>query len=600
MANKSGIKEIEADISFDDGTTEKISLDSSEFDNIESDEKEKQEATTPAKGVVADEDRKKSKKLPILLAVIVLLLLAGVGGYFLFFHKGANEEVAKTSEKEEELLLPNLKLDGNSLSDFDLDFLKYEIGGKNIVYSPIAIKRTLKMLSDGASGNSKKQIDELLGNYKVENYKNSKNISFANIFFIKEGLKSSTKKEYIDSINKYGAELKAGDLSTASMANSTVKSASLGQVSKMFDFENANSALASSLALNLDWSQYALWCVNGTALPCKNYYEDYYGVVYSSYYNEEYLLEEAKYYESQFGSMMSANYIPIYFTADKYDYVKEKGGEERVKQMIEDDYSSWYWENEADIDDYEKKTGNINAYDEDAAKFAEQYVEKIKHDYGKVASTTDFNFYEDDDIFVFLKNFKKYNNKQLSFVSIMPKGESLKDYIKKTNAEKLLKIIKNIKPFNIEEYKDGHIRKLSLFMPIFKYSYKLDLVGDLKKMGVTKAFEKDNKDLSSIGVDELENIEHKVSVNFSNDGLRESVYKESPKKDEDIYAPVYGNISCDYSKWLKKDSLNIPCEAIEGDDWFYLNKPFLFMILDVTNGEAWYIGAVYKASSTYN
>jgi hypothetical protein len=175
MASKSGIKEIEADISFDDGTTEKISLDSSEFDNIESDEKEKQEATTPARGVVADEDKKKSKKLPILLAVIVLLLLAGVGGYFLFFHKGANEEVARTSKKEEELLLPNLKLDGNSLSDFDLDFLKYEIGGKNIVYSPIAIKRTLKMLSDGASGNSKKQIDELLGNYKVENYQNSKN-----------------------------------------------------------------------------------------------------------------------------------------------------------------------------------------------------------------------------------------------------------------------------------------------------------------------------------------------------------------------------------------------------------------------------------------
>ena len=44
MANKSDIKEIEADISFDDGTTEKISLDSSEFDNIESGEKEKQEA----------------------------------------------------------------------------------------------------------------------------------------------------------------------------------------------------------------------------------------------------------------------------------------------------------------------------------------------------------------------------------------------------------------------------------------------------------------------------------------------------------------------------------------------------------------------------
>ena len=80
----------------------------------------------------------------------------------------------------------DLALKDNKLSDFDLSFLKLENNEKNNVCSPLSVKYALAMLKDGAKGESKKQIENVIGGYKVKKYINSKNTSLANAMFIRE------------------------------------------------------------------------------------------------------------------------------------------------------------------------------------------------------------------------------------------------------------------------------------------------------------------------------------------------------------------------------------------------------------------------------
>ena len=61
-------------------------------------------------------------------------------------------------------------MSGNTLDKFDIAFLKFENNGKNKVYSPISIKYALAMLSEGSGGNSKAQINGLIGDYKSNKF----------------------------------------------------------------------------------------------------------------------------------------------------------------------------------------------------------------------------------------------------------------------------------------------------------------------------------------------------------------------------------------------------------------------------------------------
>ena len=52
------------------------------------------------------------------------------------------------------------KIVDNSLGDFDIRFLQTDNDRENKVYSPLSIKYALQMLSEGADGNTKKEINK--------------------------------------------------------------------------------------------------------------------------------------------------------------------------------------------------------------------------------------------------------------------------------------------------------------------------------------------------------------------------------------------------------------------------------------------------------
>ncbi len=57
-------------------------------------------------------------------------------------------------------------MSSNNLEDFDLTFLKLETNYQNIVYSPLSIKYALAMLKEGSHGETKAQIEALIGDYQ--------------------------------------------------------------------------------------------------------------------------------------------------------------------------------------------------------------------------------------------------------------------------------------------------------------------------------------------------------------------------------------------------------------------------------------------------
>ena len=65
-----------------------------------------------------------------------------------------------------------------------------------------------------------------------------------------------------------------------------------------------------------------------------------------------------------------------------------------------------------------------------------KYIAELKDNYEHISSSTDFEFYTDDDAKVFAKDLKTYNGTTLQYIGIMPTTKTLSYYIKNTNAEK--------------------------------------------------------------------------------------------------------------------------------------------------------------------
>ena len=116
------------------------------------------------------------------------------GGAFGYSYLNKNKKKNTTIKNDNKEYYSAYKMSSNGLEEFDLSFLKLENNKKNMLYSPLSIKYALSMLSSGASGSSKKEIDAVIGDYKSKKYINSENMSFANAMFIKDKFKEQVKK----------------------------------------------------------------------------------------------------------------------------------------------------------------------------------------------------------------------------------------------------------------------------------------------------------------------------------------------------------------------------------------------------------------------
>ena len=521
---------------------------------------------------------KTKKNGGIIVGVILLLAVFCVGGVFLL--KDNIPSKTKKAGVDVKEVKSEYRMSGNSLENFDLYFLKLENEAKNKVYSPLSIKYALEMLAEGSEGNTKKQIEAVVGDYKAKSYPNSEHMSFANAMFIQDTFKDEVKSTYIDTLkNKYNAEVILDPFANPDNINSWVSNKTFKLINNLVDnVDDHVFFLINALAIDMNWKN-QIHCATGHQIPCVNnmgYSISYkhekldddstmnYDVVEYPYSSEDTFFEGYN-GKNEFNGKENAKGGEILADFNKYDIIKELG-EDKIREIITPEYEEWLKTPEG--------KGNLPV-EEGVNKF----INELKENYGKKANSTDFLVNETDNVKTFAKDLDTYDGMTLQYVAIMPKEKELTDFIKDTNKDELNKMISDLKEVNIDSFEEGYVTRIRGFIPFFKYEYKLELLKDLQELGIKDVFDS-KADLSNMinskGI-AIDKALHQATIELSNDGIKASA------------ATAFGGAGSTHGPYFEH-LFKVPVKEID----MTFNKPFMYIIRDKDSGEVWFTGTVYE------
>ena len=198
------------------------------------------------------------------ILLIIIVILFGV----VIWLKISNQEKENTIENQNAVTSNEVaenttttqtvqNVDNNT---FDFSFLKMENEEKNMLYSPLSIKYALKMLQEGAGGNTLSQIKNVTGNLSLTKYQNiDKVLSLANGLFIKDTFYSKVKPEYSSLLaSQYNAEILQDKFENANNINKWIDNKTLGIIKKMLEDNNvigAKMILVNALAIDMEWDE---------------------------------------------------------------------------------------------------------------------------------------------------------------------------------------------------------------------------------------------------------------------------------------------------------------------------------------------------------
>ncbi len=145
-------------------------------------------------------------------------------------------------------------------TDFSIQFLKLENQQQNMVYSPLSIKYALNMLNEGANGNTKIQIENVIKDLKLSKYNNiDKVLSLANSVYIRDTYAEYVKEDYKNKLTeKYNAEINYDSFKSATNINNWIENKTLGIIKNMLNDNivqnpNAEMFLINALAIDMEW-----------------------------------------------------------------------------------------------------------------------------------------------------------------------------------------------------------------------------------------------------------------------------------------------------------------------------------------------------------
>lgn len=230
-----------------------------------------------------EENNKKIKLTTIILFILVIaVIIAIVALVASNINNGKNEvedqNVSQIKDNEITQKEDQNQLQGSGTSqdtgtsqgenpsyantELDFKFLKMENKKANIVYSPLSIKYALQMLNEGANGNTKTQIENVIGNTKVTKYDNIKDVlSLANALYIRDTYSQNVKDEYKTKLlNQYNAEIKYDAFKNAYNINNWIENKTFGQIKNMLKDEIVTNPdnemfLINALAIDMEWKE---------------------------------------------------------------------------------------------------------------------------------------------------------------------------------------------------------------------------------------------------------------------------------------------------------------------------------------------------------
>lgn len=427
-----------------------------------------------------------SAKLGTVIVIVVLLIIA-LTIAIVVLNKKTNDDNNTTgntlaqnnSIKDNTQTINPEVVTGNEIvnqSDLTMNFLKLENEKKNMIYSPLSIKYALSMLNEGASGNTKVQIEKLLENTTLTKYENQdKVLSLANSIYIKDNYKQVIKEDYKNTlVQKYQAEVRYDSFRNAKNVNQWIEQKTLGIIKDMIKDETMQDPytkllLINALAIDMEW-------------------------------------------KSQFDA-------------------KDTGGGE--------------------------------------FKLVDGSTMQATMMHKKIASDS-VAYYKDNKVTALTMDLQKYGDTQLEFLAIMPNDEPLSEYVENVTIEDIDKIASQ--SINASKTKAG----VNITIPKFAYNYNLKLKEDLKKLGMTDAFDGSLADLTKMADTELKlfigDAMHKADIQFTEKGVKA--------------AAVTVFVTMD-NAMIEQDE---PEEVI-------INKPFLYVIRDKNTKEVWFVGTMYEPNS---
>ena len=450
----------------------------------------------------------------------------------------------------------------NKVKDFDLAFLKLENKETNLIYSPLSIKYCLAILSEGANGDTKTQIDNVLDGYVPKTYTNSKHLSLANLVAIKDDIEVNPEFEEVLG-DKYRIGVTKESFSDPTNINNWIDKKTFGMIDNYIDSFDSNLKflILNALAIDMDW-------VN----KIQNHFY-YYGdhIFYGKHINQ---YAEGIYTPMAFnGKIVKGTEFTT--VCNRYDIINSLG-EENIRKTVGSDLRQHLEANSNLLESMEYDY-RANGTDEVISNYLEAYMKSISKNYQFFDSSTDYYYYVDDSVKVFAKDLKEYDGTQFQFVSILPKNESLNKYISKVSLSDIETLINKVKTVNYDDFEEGYITEIQGFFPTFKFDCDLDLNEDLEKLGVTDIFDPDKADFSKMIGDEKIAVDtkHKSTIELSNDGIKAAAITELG----DLGAAG----SYDYL-------FEVPVKIID----LRFDEPFLFLIRNKDTNEIWFIGTLYE------
>ena len=536
---------------------------------MKKEEKEEKEITNET----TNNEKDKKNNNSVLITILILLFVAAFACLLYAKYTSSNKANGNKIKVDNNNKYLTYRLSGNSLEAFDLYFLQLENKKENKIYSPLSIKYALEMLAEGAEGETKKQITDIVGDYSPKKYNNNSNMSFANALFVKDTFKDGIKNTYIDALkNRYNAEVIYDSFSTSTNLNNWVSNKTFKLVDNLFDdVSQEDFILTNALAIDMEW-------VNKIQRDDHDYIVNYSSSHHLDYwYRIKQLakdMEEAKepkYKTIKFGeNNYEAAALEIGAVINKYNIVNILG-KNNIKKTVGEAYDKWL------ADGACGRTGEPDRETWLKENF-DQYIKEIEEPYKDISSSTDFRFYVDENVKEFAKELKEYNGTQLEYIAIMPTQTNLDEYIKNVKPEDIKQLINKLKDVKIENFKEGVITEITGYIPIFKFEYELDLMNDLKSLGITNVFDSEKADLSNLSSGDavIDTVAHKANIEFSNDGIKAAAA---------TLAGGYGAGGCEFDYKFKP--------LVEKIDLTF-DKPYMYIIRDKKTGEVWFVGTVYE------
>lgn len=527
----------------------------------------------------------KGKRAGIISLLAIVLVAAGIGvGYAVGTMNNNTPSAPSSPETSSESTgsVPNIA----GISDFDFKILKLKNTDENVVYSPLSIKYALAMLADGAAGESKTQITNLIGDYTPKLYTNSENLAFANAMFVRNDRKDNILSTYTDTLQqKFGAEVLYEPFTSVEPFNNWASDHTLGIIKSIVTDDDIDAdsyfMLLNALAIDMNWNN-QLQCkfqADKAGVPCKMYNVKFAHENYTDRVKD--IGGSLRDFENMtFANNSEVKSATIGATANRYDIIKELGRDHIVSTVLQA-YDEWVTEVK-NSENYQKYPDN---YDLDFD--IDKYMEELGANYGQVSESTDFYFYDGESEKVFSKDLQTYDDTALQYVGVMPKNASLAEYIKDLSADKIRQLVNEAKDASVDSsYEDGVVTKISGQVPFFNFSHQLKLKEDLKALGITDVFSPDDADLSNMTTlvsdtapsrnSYIQVAVHKADIDFSNDGIRAAAATAL------VGGMGAGGLERFDYKW------DVPVKEVN----MTFDQPFMFLIIDKGTGEVWFTGTV--------